>query len=145
AEKWVEVRRWQNTTEAITQIKEAGFRVLVTHLEASEPLTSFDWTQPTAIVLGNEREGVSEEAVKLADGCIRIPMVGFVESFNISVANSLVLYHAYRRQGFHGDLTEEQKLILKALMYLRHSNMNEPVIHELLDRELRKTQPSAGL
>jgi len=67
----------------------------VTSLDDSQPLTHYDWTVPTAVVFGNELCGASDTALAMADGVIRIPMVGFVESYNISVANALVLYHAF--------------------------------------------------
>lgn len=70
-------------------------------------------------------------------------MVGFVESYNISVANALVLYHAYsdrvRRQGTQGDLTPEQKTILEAVMFLRHKWSNEKVLIEMLKNPVRST------
>jgi tRNA (guanosine-2'-O-)-methyltransferase len=110
AEKWVEVHRWDTTKECLMAIKQAGYKILVTSLsETSKPLTDFDWSQPTAVVFGNEKDGVSDLALEMADASICIPMVGFVESYNISVANALVLYHAYMdrtARGKHGDMTE---------------------------------------
>ncbi len=50
-----------------------------------------DFTRPTAFVLGNETAGVSDEAVALSDYCAMIPMHGFVDSLNISVAASLIM------------------------------------------------------
>jgi tRNA C32,U32 (ribose-2'-O)-methylase TrmJ len=68
--------------------------------------------------------GVSEEAVEAADMCAVIPMDGFMESFNISVAAALVMYEArssrLRMLGAHGDLSPEEQRILKAIMLLRH-------------------------
>jgi tRNA (guanosine-2'-O-)-methyltransferase len=69
-------------------------------------LEHYDWTIPTAVVLGNEREGVSEEAKALCDGGVYVSMNGFTESLNVSVASSLVMHHAVqdrvRRRGHHG-------------------------------------------
>ena len=59
-------------------------------LERGQPLEDYDWTVPTAVILGNEKEGVSDEARALADGGVYIPMAGFTESFNCSVAASMV-------------------------------------------------------
>jgi tRNA (guanosine-2'-O-)-methyltransferase len=52
---------------------------------------------PLAIILGNEHEGISEEAMELADGCIKIPMYGFTESYNVSVAAALIMYPIVER------------------------------------------------
>ena len=61
---------------------------------------------PTAVVLGNEREGVSEEAKAMCDGGVYIPMSGFTESLNVSVASTVIIAHAVadrvRRRGHHG-------------------------------------------
>lgn len=82
-----------------------------------------DWTKPTAVVLGNEGAGVSDVAVEMSDTCAVIPMVGFVESFNISVAASLIFYEARRSRiqklGKHGDLSEDEQRVLQTVLYLR--------------------------
>lgn len=57
-----------------------------------------DWTRPTAFILGNEKFGISDEAVALADATAIIPMSGFVESFNISVAAALIMYEAQQQR-----------------------------------------------
>jgi tRNA (guanosine-2'-O-)-methyltransferase len=66
---------------------------------------------------------VSEEAVALADHCAIIPMAGFVESFNISVAAALIMYEAHhqrlRKMGRNGDLSEEEQKLLVAALMLR--------------------------
>lgn len=102
----------------------ALMQVVVTHLtKGSVSVCDVDWSKPTAFILGNEKHGVSEEAVAAADACIIIPMSGFVESFNVSVAAALVMWEAaqqrIRKLGAHGDLTQEQKDVLKAAMVMR--------------------------
>jgi len=127
ADKWLDVVKWSSTRECLQHAKDAGFQVAVTHLrEDAVGIADIDWTKPTAVLLGNEAEGVSQEAVDLADFCTVIPMSGFVESFNISVAAALVLYEARtsreRLLGAHGDLDEEQQTILRAVASLRHQS-----------------------
>jgi hypothetical protein len=82
-----------------------------------------DWTRPTAVIFGNEAEGVSEEAVKLADGNVVIPLSGFAQSLNISVAAAVTLHHArlqrIQRLGKHETVSEEESQILLAAMLLR--------------------------
>lgn len=100
--------------------KEQGFQVVVTHLE--ERAVSFrevDYTKPTLLVMGNEKEGVSDEIVKLADELIVIPMQGMVQSLNVSVATGLILYEAQRQLEDAGRydtsaLTHERKEKIKA-------------------------------
>lgn len=123
AEKWLHRRHWKDTSSCIQQLKKEGYRICVTSLDASQPIQDVDWTIPTALVLGNEKEGVSPEMLKESDLRVIIPMSGFVQSFNISVAGALSLYHIaeYRKTklGKHADVTEEQKQILKALYYMK--------------------------
>jgi tRNA (guanosine-2'-O-)-methyltransferase len=123
AEKWLHRRHWKSTTSCIQQLKKEGYRICVTSLEASKPIQDVDWTIPTALVLGNEKDGVSPEMLEQSDLRVIIPMSGFVQSFNISVAGALSLYHIaeYRKTklGKHADVSDEQKQILKALYYLK--------------------------
>ena len=76
------------------------------------------------MIFGNELEGCSSETIAAADQAVIIPMSGFAQSFNISVAASLTLYEAQqqriRKQGYHATLTQNQQQVLAALMVLRH-------------------------
>ena len=145
AAKWLHRERWASTAECIAGLKEDGYRVVVTHLSRETvPIGELDWTTPTAVLFGNEREGASDEAVELADACVAIPMDGLVESFNVSVAAALALYHARQdrlaRQGANGDLSEEQQRALVAHFCLRHDASFPAVLRNLIERE-RKEAP----
>lgn len=124
AEKWLNVSRWPTPVACASTLKARGYTLVATHLdETSVPIDTIDFTQPIALVFGNEQGGVSHEMLALADHRCIIPMAGFVESFNISVAAAVGLYHAYHdrmtRQGFHGDLTEAEQTALTAEYYRR--------------------------
>ena len=97
---------------------------MATHLDdTAVPISKIDFTRPTALVFGNEKEGISDALLALADQRCIIPMAGFVQSFNISVAAAVGLYHAYNdrvmRQGFHGDLSPGEREALLAAYYYR--------------------------
>lgn len=139
ADKWVELSRWKSTKACVDQLKKEKKQIVVTHLdETSKPIGEVDFTKPTAIVLGNEKDGASKEMIEAADVRVILPMVGFVQSYNISVAGALCFYHIYmdrmRRQGHHGDLTEEQKMILRTQYYLRTQDSAYDVLAELIAR-----------
>jgi len=123
AVKWTHLQQWRSTADAVRDAKKRGYRVLTTVFEGGHPLEHYDWTVPTAVILGNEREGVSEEAKKLADGGVYVSMNGFTESLNVSVASSLVMHHAVqdrtRRAGKHGSLTEREKETLRGVYLAR--------------------------
>ena len=88
----------KDTVKFLKQKKAEGFQVVVTHLE--ERAVSYrevDYTKPTLLVMGNEKEGVSAEIIAEATDVIVIPMQGMVQSLNVSVATALILYEAQRQ------------------------------------------------
>ncbi len=138
ADKWVEVKKWKNTQEFIKFAKENKIRICVTSLEAAKPLHEIDFTSPLALVLGNEKDGVSKEILEAADERVIIPMPGFVQSFNISVAGALSLYQIYqdrlRRRGKVKDVTPAQIEILKAHYALRTMDSAEDILKSKLSQ-----------
>lgn len=132
ADKWVETKKWKSTSEFIQYAKANKIRICVTSLEASKPISEVDFTTPLALVLGNEKDGVSKEMLEAADERIIIPMPGFVQSFNISIAGAIGLYHIYqdrlKKLGHVSDVTPEQIEILKAHYALRTLDSAEAIL-----------------
>ncbi|KGJ98018.1 tRNA (guanosine(18)-2'-O)-methyltransferase TrmH [Thalassotalea sp. ND16A] len=103
SQNWVNVHNYDNTKDAICRLKEQGMQVLVTNLsETAVDFREIDYTKPTAIILGQEKFGASDEALAMADQDIVIPMVGMVQSLNVSVACAVTLYEAQRQRQFAG-------------------------------------------
>jgi tRNA (guanosine-2'-O-)-methyltransferase len=99
AEKWLQFNYYSSTTECLKKLKGKGFKIAATFLDdQSLPYTTVDYTQPLAVVFGNESEGISEEARNLADYIIKIPMVGMVQSLNLSVSVGIILYEALKQR-----------------------------------------------
>jgi tRNA (guanosine-2'-O-)-methyltransferase len=99
AAKWVEVERHESVAACYARLRAAGFQVLVTSLgPKSRSVFEWDLSAPTALVLGNEMRGTSAEASDLADGAIAIPMMGMVQSLNVSVACAVCLYEGFRQR-----------------------------------------------
>jgi tRNA (guanosine-2'-O-)-methyltransferase len=124
ADKWLDVHRWRSTAECLGHLKAQGFAIFVTHLDqGTRPLADLSFAGKVAIVFGNESRGVSEEAVRLADATFAIPMRGFVQSFNVSVAAAITLARAVERReverGRHGDLSPEDAAALRERFYIR--------------------------
>lgn len=132
ADKWVETKKWKSAKEFIHYAKQNKIRICVTSLEAAKPIHEIDFSRPLALVLGNEKSGVSKEMLEAADERVIIPMPGFVQSFNISVAGALSLYQIYqdrlRRLGKVADVTPEQIDILKAHYALRTMDSSEVIL-----------------
>lgn len=96
---WVAVKTHRSITDAVTHLKASGMQILATHLSPEAvDFRDIDYTQPTCIMLGQEKTGITEEALALADSDIIVPMVGMVQSLNVSVASALILYEAQRQR-----------------------------------------------
>jgi tRNA (guanosine-2'-O-)-methyltransferase len=137
AEKWLDVVRWESSSDFISHIKQSGYRLVVTHMENARPIEEVSFSEPTVLVLGNEKDGVSEEMLDAADERVMIPMVGFAQSFNISVAAALALYHIQQSRihetGSHADLTESERECLTASYYLRHVTQAAKIVERMVE------------
>ncbi len=97
--KWVEKEKFKSIETCYNSLRTEGFLILASSIcSDSVPLYDLDLTKKTAIILGNEHRGVSEEAVRLADKKFLIPMCGMVQSLNVSVASAVILYEAFRQR-----------------------------------------------
>ncbi|NQZ21407.1 MAG: tRNA (guanosine(18)-2'-O)-methyltransferase TrmH [Colwellia sp.] len=103
SQNWIDVHNYNKTADAIDELKKQGMQVLVTNLsDTAVDFHEIDYTKPTAIILGQEKFGASDIALEMADQHIVIPMVGMVQSLNVSVACSVVLYEAQRQRQLAG-------------------------------------------
>lgn len=120
---WVKVKTHRNIAEAVSHLKTQGMQVLATNLSAKAvDFREIDYTRPTCILMGQEKTGITAEALALADQDIIIPMVGMVQSLNVSVASALILYEAQRQRQNAGmyqrtysllDEEEQQRLLFE--------------------------------
>ncbi len=99
SQKWVNLHTYSDIKIAITGLQQQGFKVYAAHLsDRSINYCKLDYTKPTAILLGAEKWGVSEEAAREVDEHIIIPMLGMVQSLNVSVAAAVILFEAQRQR-----------------------------------------------
>ena len=98
AEKWLTINRYSQTNEAIQHLKQKGYQIVATTPHTDDVnLPYFDISKPSAFFFGVEKEGLSEQVMSQADVFLKIPMYGFTESFNISVAAALIMYDVSER------------------------------------------------
>ncbi|MCC2607770.1 tRNA (guanosine(18)-2'-O)-methyltransferase TrmH [Planctobacterium marinum] len=98
-QRWLRHLKHQSIDTAHQHFKQQDMQVLVTNLsDNSVDFRDIDYTRPTAIVMGQEKHGASAEAIALADQEIVIPMMGMVQSLNVSVAAALILYEAQQQR-----------------------------------------------
>ncbi|GMY13782.1 trna (guanosine(18)-2'-o)-methyltransferase [Fagus crenata] len=140
AEKWLDIELWNSIHDCFQVLKSRGYRIATTHVGMDAvSIYDMDWSHPTAIVVGNENGGITNEALELSDLHCSIPMKGMVDSFNVSVAAGILMHHAVcdrkSRLGYHGDLTSEESQILLAEFSLRHSKSAISIAHEYAKRK----------
>lgn len=103
AVKWVKRRSFKSIKECYDLLHEEGYVICATHLgKKSKSVYELDLTKNVALVFGNEHRGVSTEAANLADENFQIPMVGMIQSLNVSVACAVSLYEAFRQRQSSG-------------------------------------------
>lgn len=83
-----------NIPEIINNLKEKEFNIVCTHLKGEKKPFEVNFLNKTAIIIGNEANGVLDEYVNISDEIVKIHMVGKVESINVSIATSIILYEA---------------------------------------------------
>ena len=99
SQRWVEIRRHGAIDDAMSAVRGEGLQIVCAHLdERAVDYREVDFTRPTAILMGAEKQGPSAAAIACADATITIPMVGMVESFNVSVATAILLAEAHRQR-----------------------------------------------
>lgn len=101
--KWVEAITWESVDAPVRALQAQGMQVVVAHLSATAiDYREVDYTRPTALLLGAEKEGVSAAALELVDQPIVIPMMGMVESYNVAAACAIILAEAQRQRAAAG-------------------------------------------
>jgi len=124
AQKWVDVRRYDSNQNCIAALKKKGYQIIATSPHSNScSLENFDISKKAAFFFGTERDGLSLEVMEEADGFLTIPMVGFTESLNISVAAAIIIQQTTQRlrnSTIDWNLTAEE-IFLKRLDWCRKS------------------------
>lgn len=94
AQKWVDLNRYNSVKESLADLKQKGYQIVATTPHENDGLLQdFDVTKKSCFFFGRETEGLSQEVIDEADCFLKIPMVGFTESLNISVSAAIILQH----------------------------------------------------
>lgn len=103
AEKWVALTVHETLGDALGALRADGMQVLAAHFSPDAvDFREADYTRPTCVLFGNERSGVSAAAAAAADAHLVIPMLGMVQSLNVSVATAVILFEAQRQRRASG-------------------------------------------
>jgi tRNA (guanosine-2'-O-)-methyltransferase len=124
AQKWVDIKKHETISECIQTLKDKGYQIIATTPHENDCLLEdFDVTKPSALFFGTERDGLSAEVLEQADGFLKIPMVGFTESLNISVSAAIILQNLterLRKTEVNWQLSEEE-ILVKRLAWAKNS------------------------
>lgn len=130
--KWVDVKRYDRVEEAAYLLKNQGFQLVAAHLsDTAIHYRDIDYTVPTAIILGTEKQGVSDAAVQLADHHAIIPMRGMVASFNVSVACGILLAEIQHQR--ETSQSYQHQRLPQALYQQRLFHWCQPTLAEFCD------------
>lgn len=139
AQKWVDINAFDSVSSCLKTLKNKGYQIIATTPHENDCLLDdFDISKPSALFFGTERDGLSEEILKNADGFLKIPMVGFTESLNISVSAAIIiqnLMNRLRNSDIDWHLSEEE-ILEKRLAWTRNSIKDIKRIEERYLNEL---------
>ncbi len=114
AQKWVDLNRFRSVKDCMADLKLKGYQIVATTPHTNDcELHDFDVTKKSCFFFGRETEGLSDDVLNAADCFLKIPMVGFTESLNISVSAAIILEHVttkLRKTNVNWQLTEEEML-----------------------------------
>lgn len=124
AQKWVDVNRFRSVKNCIADMKQKGYQIVATTPHTNDCLLhDFDISKKSCFFFGREVEGLSQEVLDAADCYLKIPMVGFTESLNISVSAAIILQQVtsrLRQSDITWQLTENE-ILEKRLDWVKKS------------------------
>jgi len=124
AQKWVDINAFDSISGCLDNLQSRGYQIIATTPHENDCLLEdFDISKPSALFFGTERDGLSDEILKRADGFLKIPMVGFTESLNISVSAAIIIQNIterLRKSNIQWQLTEEE-IIEKRLQWAKNT------------------------
>jgi tRNA (guanosine-2'-O-)-methyltransferase len=114
AQKWIDLNRYNTVNSCISDLKTKGYQIVATTPHESDcDLVDFDISKKSCFFFGRETEGLSQQVIDNADCFLKIPMVGFTESLNISVSAAIILQHVtskLRKSHIDWKLTDDELL-----------------------------------
>lgn len=132
AKRWVKTHRHESLTDGVKLLKEQGMQLLCANFsDEAVDFRSVDYTKPTCLLVGSELVGVSSEAAEIADKHVIIPMMGMVQSLNVSVATALILYEA-QKQRAEAMMYGEQKISQEEVDLMIFSSL-QPKLKQFCD------------
>lgn len=138
ADKWINFFYYNNTETCIQTLKEKGYRIAATALgKKSITIDQVPIDKPLAIMIGTEKDGLTETACNLADCFIELPMYGFTQSYNLSVCAALTLHtltNRLRNSNINWQLNDQAKREILLTWFQRCINHWDAVAQNFFDK-----------
>lgn len=141
AGKWVDLHQYTSenaTEECLNTLKEKGYKIVATSPHTSNvTVHDLDLSQKTALVFGTELEGLTENALNLADEYVHLPMYGFTESFNVSVSAALTMHTVRQRleeSDFDWKLSKQEQIETKIQWCKNILRNGDGIEHEIIKK-----------
>jgi 23S rRNA (guanosine2251-2'-O)-methyltransferase len=100
ATNYIMISKESNIYQTIDVLKDAGFKIIGTAVNAPKSLYQYDFPERCAVVFGGESGGLRKNMLNLCDELLKIPMVGKIDSLNVSVSAGVVLYEILRQRNY---------------------------------------------
>lgn len=136
ADKWIDIHFMQPNIDSLKKIKDKGYLIATISPEKTAiNIQDYIPNQPTAVIFGTEFRGISKEFLDFSDICIQIPMLGFTESLNVSVAAGICFYemrNKLKKSNLNWKLTQQEKLNLKIKWAINSVSSGEEIAKHYL-------------
>jgi tRNA (guanosine-2'-O-)-methyltransferase len=145
ADKWMDIKHHSGIDSCLEHLHERGFTVAAGVLdEGAVPIQELDFSRPMALVFGNEHEGISPQMVAACDQHFYVPMYGFSQSFNISVATALAVHYAVSQRvrifGANGDLASDDMDALYSRWVFQSVKMGDAMLKRYRSGKVRRSE-----
>ncbi len=142
ASQWLDINRYnerdgQDTTRCITDLKSQGYKIVATTPHTDDMLIhELPLDQKVALIFGTEQDGISSTVLEQADAFVKIPLYGFTESFNISVAAAICMYELTKRlreSSYTWQLSDEECIDLQLEWLCKTTAVGDRIRERLAD------------
>jgi len=138
ADTWMQVEKMPKTMSSLQQIRDKGYKILAVSPEKNAvSLPEYELKEPVALIFGTEMEGVSQEVLDFADETLIIPMYGFTQSFNVSVAAAICMYELKQKllkSDIDYKLSDEKKLAMKIRWAVNSARSGDEILNYYLKK-----------
>ena len=95
---YVSICKVKSLKNIVIRLKESGLKIISCNEKSEKTIYKIDYKSPVCIILGSEKDGISQNLIALSDEKVKIPMLGKIESLNVSASSAIILYELIRQR-----------------------------------------------